>query len=408
MKYATRAGRRRAVQHDARRRPRAVLRLRRRAGGSRDVLRPRRGRRRPHPGRRRHAQHAVARARGRSPRASTSTPTRSSRRCSRTSRSRRSRQSPRRRKAFGYFRPTDGVSFDRARQLSRRPSSARIGLARRRLPPADPARVQAARRERHRDAQMMVNTLVAGKYASEHDAKIAMKLANVLCGGVGGAHARGHRGRDPRARARGVPVSLCGEPLIAGAHAVHAPEQQAAEELGAMTEIVIAEAVRSAVGRGHKGSLATKRPDELAADVIRGLLARVPQAQGQDRRRRARLRDARGRAGPQRRAPDLAARRSRPSRSPAQTINRFCSSGLQAIATAAGSIAIGTNDIVLAGGVESMTLRADDRLPPVGVARADGQAARREHADGHHGRERREPVRHLAPAAGRVRATSRR
>ena len=33
---------------------------------------------------------------------------------------------------------------------------------------------------------MMVNTLVAGKYASEHDAKIAMKLANVLCGGVSG------------------------------------------------------------------------------------------------------------------------------------------------------------------------------------------------------------------------------
>src|ERR1041384_4452386 len=45
-------------------------------------------------------------------------------------------------------------------------------------------------------------------------------------------------------------------------------------------EIVIAEAVRSAVGRGFKGTLSTKRPDELAADVIRGLLARVPQAKG--------------------------------------------------------------------------------------------------------------------------------
>jgi acetyl-CoA acyltransferase len=40
---------------------------------------------------------------------------------------------------------------------------------------------------------------------------------------------------------------------------------------------------------------------------------------------------------------------------PAQTINRFCSSGLQAIATAAGSIAVGTNDVVIAGGVESMS-----------------------------------------------------
>jgi acetyl-CoA acyltransferase len=45
-------------------------------------------------------------------------------------------------------------------------------------------------------------------------------------------------------------------------------------------DIVIAEAVRSAVGRGFKGTLAAKRPDELAADVIRGLLARVPQVKG--------------------------------------------------------------------------------------------------------------------------------
>ncbi|MBA3453008.1 MAG: thiolase family protein [Deltaproteobacteria bacterium] len=119
-------------------------------------------------------------------------------------------------------------------------------------------------------------------------------------------------------------------------------------------EIVIAEAVRSAVGRGHKGSLSTKRPDELAADVIRGLLARVPQAkgkiddvilgcampEGEQGLNVARLITLLADLGPE---------------VPAQTINRFCSSGLQAIATAAGSIAIGTNDVVIAGGVESMT-----------------------------------------------------
>ena len=42
-----------------------------------------------------------------------------------------------------------------------------------------------------------------------------------------------------------------------------------------MNDIIIAEAVRSAVGRGHKGSLSNRRPDELAADVLRGLIARV-------------------------------------------------------------------------------------------------------------------------------------
>jgi len=120
-------------------------------------------------------------------------------------------------------------------------------------------------------------------------------------------------------------------------------------------EIVIAEAVRSAVGRGHKGSLTSKRPDELAADVIRGLLARVPQArgkiddvvlgcampEGEQGLNVARLISLLADLGP-----DV----------PAQTINRFCSSGLQAIAIAAGSIAVGTNDVVIAGGVESMTM----------------------------------------------------
>ena len=119
-------------------------------------------------------------------------------------------------------------------------------------------------------------------------------------------------------------------------------------------EIVIAEAVRSAVGRGHKGTLSQKRPDELAADVIRGLLARVPQVrgkiddvvlgcampEGEQGLNVARLISLLADLGP-----DV----------PAQTINRFCSSGLQAIAIAAGSIATGTNDIVIAGGVESMT-----------------------------------------------------
>src|ERR1700733_5245692 len=60
-----------------------------------------------------------------------------------------------------------------------------------------------------------------------------------------------------------------------------AHEHQAVEELatmGAMIEnVVIVEAVRSAVGRAHKGSLAQTRPDEFAGQVVRGLLARVPE-----------------------------------------------------------------------------------------------------------------------------------
>ena len=49
-----------------------------------------------------------------------------------------------------------------------------------------------------------------------------------------------------------------------------------------MKDIVIIDAVRSAVGRAHKGSLAQKRPDEMAGEVIRGLLARNPKINAAD------------------------------------------------------------------------------------------------------------------------------
>jgi acetyl-CoA acyltransferase len=122
-----------------------------------------------------------------------------------------------------------------------------------------------------------------------------------------------------------------------------------------MSEIVIAEAVRSAVGRAHKGSLALVRPDELAGEVIAALLARVPAVKPAD------VEDVvLGCAMPEGEQGLNVARLSAllgglPVETSAMTINRFCSSGLQAIALAAGSIAAGYHDIVVAGGVESMS-----------------------------------------------------
>jgi acetyl-CoA acyltransferase len=123
-----------------------------------------------------------------------------------------------------------------------------------------------------------------------------------------------------------------------------------------MTDIVIAEAVRSAVGRAMKGSLAQKRPDELAGEVIKALLARVPQVKPSD------VEDVvLGCAMPEAEQGLNVARIAGllgglPQESAAMTINRFCSSGLQAIALAAGAIAIGSNEIVIAGGAESMSM----------------------------------------------------
>jgi acetyl-CoA acyltransferase len=120
--------------------------------------------------------------------------------------------------------------------------------------------------------------------------------------------------------------------------------------------VVIVDAVRSAVGRAGKGTLAQTRPDELAGQVIAGLLARQPNVKPSD------VEDVvLGCAMPEGEQGLNVARVAGllgglPVETSAMTVNRFCSSGLQAIAIAAGAIATGANDIVVAGGVESMTM----------------------------------------------------
>ncbi len=123
-----------------------------------------------------------------------------------------------------------------------------------------------------------------------------------------------------------------------------------------MADIVIVEAVRSAVGRAHKGALAQKRPDELAGEVVAALMARVPQIKPSD------IDDLiLGCAMPEGEQGLNVARVTAmlgglPEEVSAMTINRFCSSGIQAIALAAGSIQAGFADIIVAGGVESMSM----------------------------------------------------
>jgi acetyl-CoA acyltransferase len=123
-----------------------------------------------------------------------------------------------------------------------------------------------------------------------------------------------------------------------------------------MANVVIVDAVRSAVGRAQKGSLALKRPDELAGEVIKGLLARNPLVKPEM------VEDlVLGCAMPE---GEQGLNVARPvgllgglsESCGAVTINRFCSSGLQAIAMAAGEILVGSADTVIAGGVESMTM----------------------------------------------------
>ncbi len=89
-------------------------------------------------------------------------------------------------KALGFFRKTDGVTFDRARQLTEAKARA-IGLAEAGYHAPAPRAYKLPGESGIATLNMMIDTLVAGGQASEHDAFIAGKVANVLCGGPGGA-----------------------------------------------------------------------------------------------------------------------------------------------------------------------------------------------------------------------------
>jgi len=119
---------------------------------------------------------------------------------------------------------------------------------------------------------------------------------------------------------------------------------------------VIVAAARTPVGRAKRGSLATVRPEDMAAAVIKELLKRAeplkPEEiadviigcafpEGEQGMNMSRL---------------ICFRAGLPVSVPTETINRFCSSGLQSIAHAAQAIMAGWIDVVIAGGVESMTI----------------------------------------------------
>src|SRR2546423_15089633 len=123
-----------------------------------------------------------------------------------------------------------------------------------------------------------------------------------------------------------------------------------------MREVVIASAVRTPVGRAYKGGLRATRPDDMAAVAIKGALARVPQLDAKE------IEDViLGCAMPEAEqgmnvARSASLRAGLPVEVSAVTINRFCSSGLQAIAMAAERIMSGGADVMVAGGTESMSM----------------------------------------------------
>ena len=123
-----------------------------------------------------------------------------------------------------------------------------------------------------------------------------------------------------------------------------------------MKEAVIVSAVRTPVGKAKRGGLATVRPDEMGATAIKELLNRTPNLdptqiedvvfgcafpEGEQGMNVARM---------------IALRAGLPDTVPAETINRYCSSGVQSIAHIAHAIKSGEIEIGIGGGVESMSM----------------------------------------------------
>ncbi|HZK84464.1 MAG TPA: thiolase family protein [Desulfosporosinus sp.] len=122
-----------------------------------------------------------------------------------------------------------------------------------------------------------------------------------------------------------------------------------------MQEAYIIQAKRTAIGKAVKGSLAQVRPDDLGAYVIQDILKRVPSLkpveiddcvigcsfpEGEQGMNIGKI---------------MAMRAGLPFDVPGMTVNRFCSSGLQAISMAADRIRLGEADVMIAGGAESMS-----------------------------------------------------
>jgi acetyl-CoA acyltransferase len=130
-----------------------------------------------------------------------------------------------------------------------------------------------------------------------------------------------------------------------------------------MREAVVIDCLRTAVGKAPRGALRHARPDDLAAAVIRALLDRYPAAKEDVEDVILGCAMPEGEAGGNM-ARQAALRAGLADSVPAMTINRFCSSGLQAIALAAERIRAGAADMVIAGGAESMSLTPRGGLKP--------------------------------------------
>lgn len=140
---------------------------------------------------------------------------------------------------------------------------------------------------------------------------------------------------------------------------------------GSMREAVVVDSLRTPLAKSFRGSLNLTRPDDQAAHCIRALLEKHPQVDP------AEIGDViLGCGQPHGASGHNVARIAAllaglPSSVGGTTVNRFCSSGLQAVAMAAHQVMLEGEDAILAGGVESITMMVPDKCPHPQLAQDD-------------------------------------
>src|SRR4029078_7586074 len=130
-----------------------------------------------------------------------------------------------------------------------------------------------------------------------------------------------------------------------------------------MREAVIVASSRTPLAKSHRGSFNMTRPDDLAAHGIRHVLGKVPElAPKEDEEVILGCGQPHGSSG-HNIARIAALRAGLPTSVAGLTVNRFCNSGLQAVAQAAHMVMLEGVDVIIGGGVESITMMERDSSP---------------------------------------------
>ena len=264
-------------------------------------------------------------------------------------------------KELGYLRPADVVIFNAYELLWVAKAQVRALSEGAYRPPLPQRNIPVVGKTGIATLEMMLVNMRDGGFISAYDFVVGLAIARVHLRRRRRERQPGRREMAARTRAPGI-HDAAEESEDARADRAYVEDRQAAAELrgGIMTrqlqEAYIVAATRTPVGKAPRGAFRHTRPDSMLAHVLKSVLAQVPQIEP------GRVEDVIvGCAMPEYEQGMNVARiglllAGLPNSVAGMTVNRFCSSGLNAVSIAADRIRTGEADIMIAAGTESMSM----------------------------------------------------